>query len=229
MNTQICIKCKLEKELSEFYYRNDTKTYRKKCKKCHQNKEYQKQYKIDHLEDQKKYHLQYYVKNKDKILHTSKIQYQKNKEYYEEYRKIWYQKNKEKHSNTNKRWYINHKKDINKKQRKKRNFDINYKILVNLRRRLHHAIYSKNINKIYHTIELLGCTIDELKQHLEKQFKEGMSWDNYGKNGWNIDHIIPCAVFDFSDPVEQKQCFHYSNLQPLWWLDNIQKSNKIVR
>jgi HNH endonuclease. len=53
-----------------------------------------------------------------------------------------------------------------------------------------------------------------------------MSWDNYGRDGWHIDHIRPCASFDLTDPEQQRQCFHYTNLQPLWAADNIRKGAK---
>lgn len=76
------------------------------------------------------------------------------------------------------------------------------------------------------TMDLTGCTITELRQHLEAQFVDGMDWDNYGRNGWHIDHIRPCASFDLADPDQQRQCFHYSNLQPLWEADNIRKGAK---
>jgi hypothetical protein len=61
---------------------------------------------------------------------------------------------------------------------------------------------------------------------LEKQFTKGMNWKNYGK--WHIDHIKPCASFDLSLEHEQKLCFHFTNLQPLWAKDNIRKSDKII-
>ncbi len=73
---------------------------------------------------------------------------------------------------------------------------------------------------------LLGCTVSELKIHLEKNFKPGMSWKNHGLNGWHIDHIKPVSKYNLLDPEEQKKCFHYTNLQPLWALENIRKSNK---
>ena len=82
-------------------------------------------------------------------------------------------------------------------------------------------------------LELIGCTSDKMKAHLEAQFSPGMTWDNYGHPnggytaGWHIDHIIPCAAFDLTDPVEQKQCFHYTNLQPLWAEDNLKKGDRV--
>lgn len=101
--------------------------------------------------------------------------------------------------------------------------DINYRVKSAIQARIRSAV--KNNYKAAATAELLGCSIEYLKYHLEFQFKQGMSWDNYGK--WHIDHKIPCASFDLSDPEQQKICFHYTNLQPLWMLDNVRKGDKI--
>jgi hypothetical protein len=83
-----------------------------------------------------------------------------------------------------------------------------------------------NVVKKIKTLELVGCTVPELRQHLEAQFTEGMTWDSYGRHGWHVDHIRPCASFDLTDPEQQRQCFHYTNLQPLWAVDNIRKGAK---
>jgi hypothetical protein len=69
---------------------------------------------------------------------------------------------------------------------------------------------------------------DFLKKHLEQQFKEGMTWENYGTMGWHIDHINPCSSFDLTLQEERKKCFHYTNLQPLWWWENTSKGNRII-
>jgi Prasinovirus endonuclease VII len=79
--------------------------------------------------------------------------------------------------------------------------------------------------KSVRTIELLGCSIPELRNHLEKQFKPGMTWENYGPV-WHIDHHKPCAKFDFADPAQQRECFHFSNLQPLFAGENLKKGDK---
>jgi hypothetical protein len=102
--------------------------------------------------------------------------------------------------------------------------DPQQQLLNSLRSRLSHA--TKGAIKSDSTMDLTGCIITELRQHLEAQFTNGMSWDNYGRNGWHIDHIRPCASFDLSDPEQQRQCFHYSNLQPLWAAENIRKGAK---
>jgi len=79
----------------------------------------------------------------------------------------------------------------------------------------------------FQIFELLGCTPDKLKIHLESMFTEGMSWNNYGVHGWHIDHIIPCSFFDLDIYSERKFCFHYTNLQPLWWHENLSKGDKV--
>jgi hypothetical protein len=74
---------------------------------------------------------------------------------------------------------------------------------------------------------LLGCSMDQFCGHLEIHFLPGMSWENYGKTGWEIDHKKPCCSFDLLDISQRQKCFHYSNLQPLWAEDN-QKKGKTL-
>ena len=88
-----------------------------------------------------------------------------------------------------------------------------------LRSRIHHALDGKV--KASTTMSLVGCPIESLFQHLEKQFQEGMTWENRGK--WHIDHIRPCYTFDLSQPEQQRACFHYTNLRPLWAKDNLSR------
>lgn len=76
------------------------------------------------------------------------------------------------------------------------------------------------------TLELLGCTPEELKNHIELQFKPGMSWEN--RSDWHIDHKRPISSFDLLDESQRIECFHFSNLQPLWKAENLAKSNKII-
>jgi hypothetical protein len=111
---------------------------------------------------------------------------------------------------------------IKKRERYKR--DICFRLVVLVRSRFKRAI--KNNSKRKSVLLLIGCSIDKLKQHIEKQFKPGMSWENYGLYTWHIDHIKPCAAFNLIDFEEQKKCFHYSNLQPLWAKDNLRKREK---
>jgi hypothetical protein len=71
--------------------------------------------------------------------------------------------------------------------------------------------------------DLVGCTLEEFMDHLEQNFTEGMSWHNRGYDGWHMDHIIPRSHFDLTDPDQMRQCFHYTNFQPLWGKANLKK------
>lgn len=96
-----------------------------------------------------------------------------------------------------------------------------FRMIHNMKTNLRRAI--KHNKKSNSTAKLTGCTMDDLRNHIASQFKTGMTWDNYGE--WEIDHIRPCSSFDFSKPEEQKACFHFTNLQPLWKADNRRKSD----
>lgn len=156
--------------------------------------------------------------------------------YYKNYDKI--QKQVKKYDKKNKRQL---KKRINKYQKsehgkltikllRKENFKKRYyndplfKLANLIRCRLRHFLKLKNLNKKYKMSQYLGCTLGELKKHLESQFKKGMTWENQGK--WHIDHIIPLASAKTEKEI-YKLC-HYSNLQPLWARDNIKKNDKII-
>lgn len=102
--------------------------------------------------------------------------------------------------------------------------DPSYKMKRNLRTIIHQYVKRTKGVKGENTIELTGCSLNELKNHLQKKFKDGMTWENYGE--WHIDHIKPASLFDLSKLEEQKKAFHYTNLQPLWSEENIKKSNK---
>lgn len=113
----------------------------------------------------------------------------------------------------------------NEYRRERYQTDPQFKLAVSLRNRLRKMIAKTACGTVRagRTIELLGCSIDELRAHLESQFQPGMSWDNHSVRGWHIDHKKPCASFDLTDADQQRQCFHWSNLQPMWGAENIAK------
>ena len=100
------------------------------------------------------------------------------------------------------------------------------KIKRSLRSRCWKAI--KGHYKTTTTQKLLGASFEETRQHIENLWQEGMTWENYGLHGWHIDHIIPLSSFDLTNEEEQIKAFHYTNLQPLWAKDNLQKGNRIL-
>lgn len=104
--------------------------------------------------------------------------------------------------------------------------DPNFRLRWQMRGRILMSL-KRGVAKSGSTVELVGCTIPELRRHIEKQWADGMSWENYGRGGWHIDHIVPCAAFDMTNPTEQRKCFHYMNLRPMWERDNLSKGSKI--
>lgn len=112
--------------------------------------------------------------------------------------------------------------------RHRRAHDLKFKITGALRHRAKEAIKAAGSGRRRGKLALLGCTVDEFLRYFEPLFKPGMTWDNHGTNGWHIDHIIPCAAFDLTNEEDQKRCFHYTNLQPLWADENRRKSDKVI-
>lgn len=115
-----------------------------------------------------------------------------------------------------------------RKYDRKRAKDDIWKLKNRLRVRVRCALKAQKYNgravKSKGTMVLIGCTPRALRTHLQEKFTEGMGWHNYGK--WHIDHIRPCASFDLTCKSQQQACFHYSNLQPLWAIDNLKKGAK---
>ena len=206
----------IDKYKKDWYQKNKEKILLKRKEYRKLNKEkirlINQKYNRANKEKRKIYDMIKYQKNKEKILLKRKEYRKLNKEKIRLLKKKYQQKNKNK---------INNYHNNYMKTRKK--IDIDFKLKCNLRTRIYFAL-KKNIKSI-HTMELLGCTIDQLKEHLQSKFVNGMTWNNYGK--WHVDHIRPCASFDMSDTKQQRECFHYSNLQPLWAEDNIKKRDKI--
>jgi len=108
-------------------------------------------------------------------------------------------------------------------RRKRRREDPVFNIIGRLRARVNQAIKRQSAKKTIGTIELLGCTSAFFRRYIEKQFVDGMKWENRDK--WHIDHRVPCAAFNLLDPLEQRCCFWYKNQQPMWANDNLYKSN----
>ena len=104
--------------------------------------------------------------------------------------------------------------------------DIDFKLRGVLRARVRAAVTRNGGEKACRTMSLVGCSVEYLRQHLEAQFSDGMTWDNHGD--WHIDHIKPCASFDLTNADQQRECFNYTNLQPLWAEDNLSKGATVL-
>ena len=113
-----------------------------------------------------------------------------------------------------------------KRQKERYHTDIQYKLAASLRGRINTALNGNQ--KVGSAVDNLGCSIDELKTHIESKFKPGMTWDNHKVHGWHVDHIKPLSSFDLTDVEQFKEACNYKNLQPMWAKDNWNKGNKYV-
>lgn len=221
MDTKVCTKCKIIKEVSEFHKQKDKLDgYRSHCKNC------RLEYTKNNKEKLSKRQKELRQKNKDIINKKTRERYNKNKEIMRQKRREYYLQNRDRLIIRDR---LRSKKDKTKKRvcerlKQRKQQDPAYKILCNLKRRIVSVI--RNNTKADTSKKLLGCTKEEFMKYIESKFTDGMNWDNYGYYGWHIDHIRPCSSFDMSDPEQQKQCFHYTNLQPLWMRDNLLKGDK---
>lgn len=205
---KVCTKCGTEKELTQFSKnKKSSDGYKGTCKDC-ANLEYinKREYRINQS-------INYYKNNKESCLKKMKDYRALNAEWYQSYNVKYYENNKE-------RCKENSKRSLYKRIKN----DDGFKIAQRLRKRMYDAMLG--ISKSKRTMDLVGCSYDELKKHIESQFTKGMTWDNYGE--WHVDHIVPCALFDFTNEDDQRKCFNYKNLQPLWAKENISKGKKLM-
>ena len=199
-------------EAHKCYIKEKSKTYR--VKNPEKLKEYLKGYNKKHIDDKKIYNREYYKDNREECKKAAAKYRENNKKSLQESRRIYRLKNKA---------------NRNAKFLEKYNNDILFKIQCNLRSRFKMALKAQGVKKTQKIDELVGCSVDFFKNIIALQFKTGMSWENHGLKSWHLDHIQPCASFDLSIIEEQKKCFHYTNFQPLWWWENLEKSDKINR
>ena len=253
MEKKICSKCKLEKDVCEFY-RNPKNVlgYRNSCKLCtnENQKKYsksnrekrnltQKIWRENNVEKVKEYRKKYYDEDPEKYKLISKnyrdnhpeMVKTQNKKYYHnnpDFNKKraleWLSKNYDYRIEYMKNWRNNNKEKIKIYKNSRYNNDVIYKLIHNVRTRINSFLTTKNVKKHNTTFNIIGCTPDFLKEHLEKQFVDGMTWENRFK--WHIDHIIPLSYAKTEDEI-YKLC-HYTNLQPLWAEENLKKSNKVL-
>lgn len=211
MGKKICKLCSIEKDLNEFHNHPNAKDgVTSTCRECVNNKK-RKNYQLnkDYVSKQKH---NYYLENKELIKKRLKS-YRSNNKLIEKNRFKKFIQNNPDYMSNYQREYV----------KLRRNNDPLYKLKHNLRTRIKRFFNSKNITKQNKTFDIVGCTPEFLKEHIENQFTEGMSWELMGQH-IHIDHIIPLSSANTEEEV-YKLC-HYTNLQPLWAKDNMKKSNK---
>lgn len=162
---------------------------------------------------------------KDQRMRQDSERLKKHQEYMRTYQKKWRENSpnhRENHRNWMREWYRKHAKEIYRRRRQKSHEKLAATIRSRMKDILRNGYFTPRTEK------LLGCSYKELKEHLEKQFKDGMNWDNYGFYGWHADHIKPLSSFDFTKKEEMEKAFHYTNLQPLWAKENLTKGARVL-
>lgn len=243
MQQIICSKCKIEKHANEFNKCNFTSTgYQYKCRDC------EKQYRTDnktriyersikyrqtYTEREKLSKQDYYKKNKERILARTKRWSQNNPDKVKNRRKKYYENNKERTKQTARSWRENnidkYRDYQNKWTQNKRKTDPHYAIQHRLRNRTILALKEDKAVKTDSFKELCGCSIQELRIYIKSLFTDGMTWEKFIEGEIVIDHIKPCCAFNFIYPEHQKECFHYTNLRPIWKKDNEAKISQDLK
>lgn len=242
MATKVCTKCKKEKDIDLFVVVSRYPDgHGASCKECHNQHNSSKYYEnIDanrakardtskrhyHKDEEKSrtHAKQYRLDNPEQFRETDRRYRNTHKEQVRANRRKYAHDHPDKKKKWDKTYVLKNKDKLNEKNRICRNSSPQNKIKHNLRNRI--RIVLKGLRKGGHLPELIGCSVDFLKKHLESNFCESMSWQNYGKGGWEIDHILPCEAFDLNLMDHQLACFNWRNLQPLYKIPNIQKGAK---
>lgn len=187
-------------------------------------------------EEQKSRKRAFYQANKEKVKEQQAkyraANYEKIKERDDKYRKcyvqehrdrmkVYYRENREARSDYNKDYHKKNAEKINQRRKERRENDKNYALRVNLRNRLNAALYNKQ--KAGSAVRDLGCSVEEFVKYIESKSHERMTWDNWGRKGWHLDHIKPLAAFDLTDRQQFLEACHYTNMQPMWWNENLAK------
>lgn len=192
MNTKFCPICNESKDVTLFSRRLKNKDKLDTyCRSCSTAKS--REWNKNNKYRRREINKSYSIKNRDKVLKDMRDWYQNNREYAI--------------------------KKVSQRIAQREKTDINFKISRLLRSRLCSAL--KHNLKSGSAVKNLGCTIQELRLHLESKFQPGMTWENHGK--WHIDHIVPLCSFDLTDIEQLKKACHYTNLQPLWPQQNLNK------
>lgn len=239
---KVCSTCKIEKPFNHFAKASvNLDGYRGQCNTCI------KQWRINNSERLKEYGKKYRLNNSEKIKYDIKNWRLNNKDHIKEYdkihKKIYYENNQERLKLKTKEWVIENKDKVieyrknyaiknrdkineyaKEWMRNKMKTDSLFNLKHSTRRLIGMCLKNNGYSKTSKTFNILGCTPSEFKKHLEKQFTEGMSWENQGK--WHLDHIYPVSLA--KDEEHLIKLNHYTNFQPLWAIDNIKKSNKIL-
>lgn len=166
-----------------------------------------------------------YQENREKILERNRRYAEKNREKIAAYQREYRRKNRQQLSAQDLEYYHKNAERIRQKRRQREAERPELRVVTTYRKRLSQLLKRRQGRPS--SYKLLGCSPEEFLDHIERQLPRGCTWENYGHR-WHVDHIIPCAAFDLSDPKQLRQCFHFTNLRPLLAKENLQKNARIT-
>lgn len=208
MKEPTCVECKNaylltrreSAQKSQQQWREANPDYQRLYAQTEKSKEYRRQYYREHVQEYKDRKKQWRSDHPEREAATRREYIQQNRDAVNEYHRNW------------------------KAARSKT--DPQYKLKLNISRRIRYELHTLNKGrKISRTVEYIGCSIEDLKTHIEEQFAPQMTWENYG-SVWHIDHRIPCAAWDLTNETESRYCWNYRNLQPMFAIENMQKKDR---
>lgn len=208
---KVCTKCKEDKPISE--YSKSGKYYKGDCKKCVAKRV--NEYRVKNYELVKQRKKEYWQRNRERLLPINN-----------ERSRIYAKLNPEKRKESANKWAIKNRKRTIENTKNRYNTDPEFNIAIKHRRRIGMALKRIGAGRKDRIIYLLGCDYKFFKSYIEDKFTDGMTWDSVLNGEIHLDHIKPCAKFNLLNFDEQKICFHYTNYQPLWAKDNMEKHDK---
>lgn len=162
--------------------------------------------------------------NKETVASSMKQWRERNKPRIKQYNDCWREKNKAAHAEMSKAWRRKNIERVRSRQRERFASDPLYNISKSMRNLVSSAFRNKGFGKSAKAEEIIGCDWETLKSHIERQFAKGMTWEN--RSEWHIDHIVPMASAKTEGDVLRLN--HFTNLRPLWAIDNLKKSNSAI-
>jgi hypothetical protein len=213
--TQICKKCGVEKPLSDYGNSSARKSGKDtKCLECRRAES--REYHHKNKEKKKEAYLRWRANNRE--YHNNYVRNRRSPD--SDFKPIRETKPLDREGHLSRR---------REKRKIRRANDPIFRVVENMRARVSGAVKAAQAKKSDKSIRLIGCTNGQFKNWIESHFESGMTWGNYGRGEgyWNIDHHFPCASFDLLQEKEQRKCFHYTNLYPMWQKQNSSKSDDV--
>jgi len=214
--TKRCTRCGQDKEVACFGSNTRSKDgYQVWCRVC------RAEYRHDNADKVREQYRRWYVSNKDRVAVSSRAYREANRDSIRAQKKGYYEANRDHALDRMRAYRTKNRSRLREYETSQRHGDTQVRLAVNLRNRINRAINSRWKNGS--AVRDLGCSIADLVRHLEGQFTAGMSWGNWGRDGWHIDHVKPLASFDLTDRGQFMEACNWRNLRPIWGQENLAK------